>query len=98
MKPNTSFCRKEPFWERTWNFLLIFDGLGLLAFLSPNTSNDNCQKHYKTRGFVVFLLCFCVVVAQTTKTKQQTNKQQQQQSKQEQATTTKQQSWDPKFK
>ena len=82
MKPNASLCRKEPFQDKQ-NVVMFFDGLGLLAFLLPNTSNDNCEKHYKTRCFVILFGCsWMVVVTQTTKAKQQTtnNKQQTQQN------------------
>ena len=61
-----------------------------LAFLWPKTSKDHsATKHYKTRGFVVFVLCFLSSVCP---------KQEQQQSKQKQASTTKQQPWDPEIK
>ena len=57
----------------------LFVGPCLLAFLWPKASNTRAQKqHYKTRGFVVFLLSFFGWCALNKKaTKQQNNKQQQ---------------------
>ena len=45
--------------EETFDYLLA---LGLLAFLWPKASKHNNEKHYKTRGFVVCLLCFLWLV------------------------------------
>ena len=81
--PNGFSCgKRKHFWRKTAK-IFVFFCLWLLAFLWPTTSKDHSakKKHYKTRGFVVFLLCFLSLVYP---------KQEQQQSKQKQATTTKQ--------
>ena len=96
---NTKKCK----WHKTQTFLSAekslfgqknkkkkFDGLGLLAFLWSNISSDSSEKHYKTRGFVVFC---CVFGCCCPNNKNETINQQTQPSKQEQTTTTKQQSW-----
>ena len=67
-KPNASFCRTEPVRTTKKLKMFFFNGIGVLAFLWPKTCKDNSEKHYKTRGFVVFVVVFLLLVVAPTAT------------------------------
>ena len=56
MKPNASFCRKEPFWNKKKLFLFLM-ALGGWKQQKTKTSNRRCaKKHYKQGVLFVFVL------------------------------------------